>query len=146
MTEETIGSRIKRLREERGWSQRKLGLKAETSGSYLSMLEAGLIPSPTVRQLEKLAVALGVPIEELLGGQAEYLVDDVPVMPPDPMLEGIQVNLSTIRDLAPQELQTVARIVAAIREQVEREQREQRNAKRRKSRAADKGGAEDKEA
>lgn len=59
---ETLGPLIKRLREEKGWSQKKLGEEAHyESGAAISILrieKQGVVPRP--RRLDELADALGV--------------------------------------------------------------------------------------
>lgn len=60
----TVGEMIRETREKAGMSQRVLGSKVGVTGSYVSTIEAaGVIP--TEETTRKLAVALGLPIEEL---------------------------------------------------------------------------------
>ena len=59
-----VGARLKELRKSMNLSQETLALKANLTTSYIGMLERGL-KSPTVDTLEKLAIALGVDIEDL---------------------------------------------------------------------------------
>jgi transcriptional regulator with XRE-family HTH domain len=61
-----IGSRIKRLREARGLTQLDLSKRARVSQPYLSQLEAGTKANPALRVAQRLAKALGVPINALL--------------------------------------------------------------------------------
>lgn len=75
MDDETLGERVQRLRSARGWSQRQLGQRANTSGSYISQLEAGA-PRPGARLLEQIASALGVPVAELLGEAQDATSED----------------------------------------------------------------------
>jgi len=53
-----IGQIIRRLREEKGWSQERLALEADMATSNLSRIERGERRLPTTR-LENLAAALG---------------------------------------------------------------------------------------
>src|SRR5438128_9248583 len=55
---ETIGERLKRLRRERGLSQRELSAPG-VSYAYISRIEAGT-RQPSVKALRRLAVKLGV--------------------------------------------------------------------------------------
>lgn len=58
MAEETVAKRLKRLRVERGWSQRRLARVGYTA-AYISRLEAGE-RQPSIRVLRQLAAGLGV--------------------------------------------------------------------------------------
>ena len=63
---ETIGGRIKRLRLERGLSQRDLSAPG-ISYAYLSRIE-GDARTPSVKALRKIAGKLGVTVEHLEKG------------------------------------------------------------------------------
>jgi transcriptional regulator with XRE-family HTH domain len=58
MARETVGRRLKRLREERGLSQRELS-EPGVSYAYISRIEAGA-RRPSLTALRKLATRLGV--------------------------------------------------------------------------------------
>ena len=62
----TPGPLIKRLREEKGWSQRELGRRSGVHHSLISRLENGLQDDTQAHNLLRLAEALGVPLMELL--------------------------------------------------------------------------------
>src|SRR5947209_10883095 len=64
---ETIGERLKRLRLERGLSQRDLSSPG-VSYAYISRIEAGA-RSPSVKALRMLARKLGVSVEYLETGR-----------------------------------------------------------------------------
>src|SRR5438128_8875992 len=64
--EETIGARLKRLRLERGLSQRELSSPG-VSYAYISRIEAGA-RTPSVKALRMLASRLGVSVEYLETG------------------------------------------------------------------------------
>jgi len=64
--DETIGQRLKRLRLERGLSQRELAAPG-VSYAYISRIEAGT-RQPSVKALRKLAVKLGVSADYLESG------------------------------------------------------------------------------
>ncbi len=59
-----IGEQIKHFRLLRGLSQEALALEAGINPAFLGHLERGL-KSPTVTTLEKIAVALDIPLSEL---------------------------------------------------------------------------------
>lgn len=61
----SLGTRLKELRDERGWSQNTLATRAGLKRSYISLLEIDAIKSPGAQPVIKLARALEVD-EDLL--------------------------------------------------------------------------------
>lgn len=55
-----IATRVKQLREKKGWSQRELAKRAKLSSCHIEHIESGYIKSPTFATLSKVADALGV--------------------------------------------------------------------------------------
>lgn len=72
--QETIGQRLKRLRLERGFSQRELAAPG-VSYAYISRIEAGT-RQPSVKALRRLAAKLGVTAEYLETGSQLAPADD----------------------------------------------------------------------
>src|SRR6266705_1948919 len=70
---ESIGARLKRLRLDRGFSQRDLSSPG-VSYAYISRIEAGA-RTPSVKALRKLAQKLGVSVEYLETGRDIREVD-----------------------------------------------------------------------
>jgi transcriptional regulator with XRE-family HTH domain len=62
-----LAARLRVLRHFRGWTQGQLGQEAGVSRQYVSGLEKGKRPRPRGETLERLATALGVDVEQLLG-------------------------------------------------------------------------------
>ena len=60
-----VGLNLKQLREAKGLSQEKLAFNANLHRTYISGVERG-IRNPTVVILDRLAVALDVPVDRLL--------------------------------------------------------------------------------
>jgi transcriptional regulator with XRE-family HTH domain len=60
-----IGTRIRRAREGRGWSQETLAAEAGLDRSYMSGVERG-VRNLSVLKLAAIANALGVPARDLL--------------------------------------------------------------------------------
>ena len=56
---------IKRLRKERGWSQETLADEAGLDRTYISGIER-VVRNPTVTVIERLAVALGCKLGQIL--------------------------------------------------------------------------------
>lgn len=65
--EAQLGMRIVYLRKKKGMSQEDLALEANINTNYLSDLENGR-RNPTLRILEKIAIALEIDVSELLKG------------------------------------------------------------------------------
>jgi transcriptional regulator with XRE-family HTH domain len=63
----TIGERLFALRDERGWSQHRLEEESGVSRVSIGKIEADQV-KPRIGTLRKLARALGVSVEELVGG------------------------------------------------------------------------------
>ena len=60
---------IKRLREERGFTQEELAKKAKLTKPYISQLESGARANPSVSAVKNLARALGVDVQQLLSDE-----------------------------------------------------------------------------
>jgi transcriptional regulator with XRE-family HTH domain len=60
-----LGRNVRRLREEKGWSQEDYADRAGIHRTYVSDIERGR-RNPTVTVVEKLAVPLEVPASKLL--------------------------------------------------------------------------------
>jgi transcriptional regulator with XRE-family HTH domain len=73
-TQESVGARLKRLRLQRGFSQRDLSSPG-VSYAYISRIEAGA-RTPSVKALRKLSQKLGVSVEYLETGRDIREVDD----------------------------------------------------------------------
>jgi XRE family transcriptional regulator, master regulator for biofilm formation len=61
-----IGKKIKRLRQQKGYSITELGRLADVSKSYLSQLERGLQTNPSLQFLVKVSKSLDTSIDYLL--------------------------------------------------------------------------------
>ena len=57
---------LKKLRQQKGWSQEKLAREAGISYQTLIKIERGYIKNPKLETLIKLSRALGVSIERLI--------------------------------------------------------------------------------
>ncbi|HVT68194.1 MAG TPA: helix-turn-helix transcriptional regulator, partial [Trebonia sp.] len=93
-----MGVRIRRLREERGLSQRALATALGISPSYVNQLESNLRPV-TASVLLKLSDALGVDLVEFSAGAADRLSAQLRDVLADASL-GEQVSEAEIRELA----------------------------------------------
>lgn len=61
-----LGIKIKSLRQKAGLSQDELARKSDVAYTTLTKIETGIIKSPSVFVVEKIAKALKVSIEELI--------------------------------------------------------------------------------
>jgi transcriptional regulator with XRE-family HTH domain len=60
-----LGSRVRQLRHDEGWTQKVLADRAGPDRSYIAGIEAGL-RNPSVKALRKVARGLGVSLSELV--------------------------------------------------------------------------------
>ena len=60
---------LKKLRNKRGWSQERLAREASISYQTLIKIEQDRIKNPRLETLIKLAKALGVSLDKLVGSQ-----------------------------------------------------------------------------
>ena len=63
--EKTFGEELRKVREEIGLTQEKLGFESNYHPTYISQLERGL-KSPTLGAVFKIAEALGIKASELI--------------------------------------------------------------------------------
>jgi transcriptional regulator with XRE-family HTH domain len=61
-----IGNVLKRLRNQRGWTQRELARRARLAIVTIGQIEADMRKTPTLDTRKKLAKALRVPVTDLL--------------------------------------------------------------------------------
>lgn len=66
-----IGQRIKEMRKARDMRQSTLAARSGVYESYISSLESGKVPNPSVHQIVKIAKGLGVSVDSLVNGQEE---------------------------------------------------------------------------
>jgi transcriptional regulator with XRE-family HTH domain len=66
----SLALRIRALRHKKGWSQERLAEEADMHRTYLAGIERGL-RNPSLRNLTKIARALGVTMAELFSETAE---------------------------------------------------------------------------
>lgn len=105
-----LGMRIRQFRNMAGLSQEKLAWKAGIAPAFLGQLERGL-KSPTVKTLEKLTRALGIPMAELFSG---------PVDLSDEKDTAIKQIVYQIRDLPVESIQNLSVIIQQTREMASR--------------------------
>ena len=87
-----VGKEVRRLREEKGWSQAKLGVESGLGPSGISQIETGR-RNPSAASLQRIAEALGVEVRDLFPlGQAP-----LPDLGEERRGEGRHIHL-TVRD------------------------------------------------
>jgi len=62
-----LADNIKRIRKKRGFTQEKLARLANISNNTLVKIEMGMAKEPTITTIQKLADALDISIDELVG-------------------------------------------------------------------------------
>ncbi|MCT1400046.1 helix-turn-helix domain-containing protein [Paenibacillus sp. p3-SID867] len=67
-----VGENIRGIRQSKGLSQERLALRAGINPSFLGQIERAE-KSPTIVSLEKLAIALGVKVEELFHSSTDEI-------------------------------------------------------------------------
>lgn len=91
-----VGDVIRRMREERGWTQQQLSSHSGLSRSYISLLEIGEIDKPSGKVLTRLAHAFRMSMEEMMRAMG-YL----PGTSAGPRRRGIDEILEEARAAAP---------------------------------------------
>ncbi|OIO30390.1 hypothetical protein AUJ77_03385 [Candidatus Nomurabacteria bacterium CG1_02_43_90] len=66
-TSQNLANNIKKLREAKGLSQEKLARLADVANNTLIKMESGENKNPTLDTLKKVAKALGVSVDDLIG-------------------------------------------------------------------------------
>ena len=115
----TLGENIRALRTQRGLTLRALAAKADMSPAYLSEIENDKhAAGPTAPVLERLADALGVSVDTLLGRESLT-----------PLLDEADVAFANkLREISLEDRLIIERILenAIARQQREREEEERR--------------------
>ncbi len=75
----SLAQRIRDSRYSKGWGPDELANRAEISRTALYQIESGKTELPRAGTLRRIAVALEVPMEELLGNGAEQAVVSAPI-------------------------------------------------------------------
>jgi transcriptional regulator with XRE-family HTH domain len=63
----TLGEQLKALRTAHGWTQKELAQRARVRQALISDLEQGKIADTKTRSMQRLAEALGVTLDALIG-------------------------------------------------------------------------------
>jgi len=63
---ETIGDKIKRLRNKQGLTQDELARKSDLPYTTLTKIETNVITKPTIQTVVKIAKGLGVSLDDLM--------------------------------------------------------------------------------
>jgi transcriptional regulator with XRE-family HTH domain len=108
-----LAEELRRIRDMRGISLRKIEDSTKISNAYLSQLETGKAENPSPAVLYKLAKVLTVPYESLMEA-AGYLTPSESKSPSPRRLSGIEAALLSA-DLTPEEQKQVAAFVSFLR-------------------------------
>lgn len=115
MSADELGTRLRQVREMRGWSLRDTAEKADISSAYLQKLERGQVQSPSPNMLYALSQPLKIPYSELMK-LAGYVV------PRDargrkPLGGSVLAHALSSEDLTPEEAEELAKYLAWFRSQ-----------------------------
>ena len=116
--EETIGQRIRVIREARGMSRRDLCdlLGGIYSYDALTRLELGKVKDLPVTVFAKISEVLNVPVEELLSEDDRVFIDDELLKDPEVVL-----IMSHAKDLSPNDKKILLKILRMLKEEHKRE-------------------------
>lgn len=81
-----IGERLRSLRKSRGLTQSQLAELAGVAQNYISQIEHGQAANPSLKLIERLAVALTIPLAELLGPNFFNNPASLPAQERDPFM------------------------------------------------------------
>lgn len=110
-----IGSRVRRLREARGWSTADLAAASGMSKGYVGLLETGKVPNPKTFDLASVADALDVSLWNLLGEDVAALEEVINDFTSDPGIRIALVEVSTDLTVLPRERQlALLRLIQAM--------------------------------
>ena len=70
---ETFGSRVRKLRQARNWSQQELSMRAGISTPHISSIERSK-RQPSLEYAKRMAYALGVPLSSLCDEDADFSI------------------------------------------------------------------------
>lgn len=121
-----IGVRVREARTTAGLSMSALSKRAGISLAYVSLLEAGKIPAPTVDRLSRIAAALDTPLERIIS-EAEYspaqrveqhagIIDELVSMAPNTDPEIARAFVDGLLHLSREDQAHVADLIARLRD------------------------------
>ena len=116
--EETIGERIRAIREARGMSRRDLCdlLGGIYSYDALTRLELGKVKDIPVTVFAKISEVLNVPVEEFLSEDDRVFIDDELLKDPEVVL-----IMSHAKDLSPNDKKILLKVLRMLKEEHMRE-------------------------
>jgi transcriptional regulator with XRE-family HTH domain len=117
-----LGKRIAATRVQRGLSQGLVARRAGTDPSYLSRIETGKV-HPTVRTAMRIAAALRISLDDLLGpSPADYAGRDCPVSPSGHCLMDLidthagEMGAADPEKYTPRQLRLLGRFTSIVRD------------------------------
>ena len=117
MTENALGERIQRARNDKQMSLRELEAVVGVSNAHLSQLETGKIAKPSMALLYAVASALDLDFAELmrLAGHVSSLSDGQTLTLATPTPDSVGAALYNVVDLTPDELEELRRFADLLR-------------------------------
>lgn len=121
-----LGERLRKAREERSWSIRKLEAKSGVSNSAINLIESGRRPNPRLSTVQRLAAALDVSVAYLSGQTDDPrppTAGQVEKTPAERLKEdGLEVWLRG-EGLTTEDAEVVKAVMDSLRKRREREQK-----------------------
>lgn len=74
----TLGERMRRIRTDRGLTQREVGERADMPSQTISDLECSRIENPSLNTLKNVAKALDIGVDELVGRGVSHDREELP--------------------------------------------------------------------
>ena len=102
------------LREKRlacGLTLRKFAEQLGVSPTYVSGVENGALPPPTVDRIEKISELLGVPVDELMEHAGRW--DDMAKQRVEERPEFVRL-FRAVKDLTPEQIETVTKLAGEL--------------------------------
>ena len=103
-----LADNLRRLRQQKQWSQPRLADEAHISKGYINMLESGEMTNPSLDVLLKIADALGTTIAELVSQPRVAATEDAPKIP-DTLMQFAKIKRKKGEPLSEQDIVSLAK-------------------------------------
>lgn len=113
MTQQSFGKRIKALRVQRMLSQQELAAQIDIDAGYLSKIEAGKVPPPSEKVIERLTEILDAEKDELMMLAGKAPKDIEPIITHDPHIPSI---LRRAKGLSSQDWEKVEKYIEQLKD------------------------------
>lgn len=119
MAQKSFGPTVKRLRLEKGMSQKELAKAVNIDFGYLSNIERGKVNPPSRKVVSRIAEELGVDKDELLVLADRVPSDVEPIITEDPYIPSV---LRRAKGLTKQDWEKIDNFIQKLKEKKEKEE------------------------